>query len=501
MNREIDHLDEPLLEFGYGQRLKDPKDGLFLFGPLEDRRPAEMRVGIIGTPKGIAVYRQWLDRARAFIPLADPEVKHRLAYPGFEAIFQTKWPTKPVAEIGVSANEIFNAIRKTDRHKAIYDTVSLFSRPIIKKLIEDDVQVDVWFVIIPDEVWRLGRPLSRPSKLEGLHDPDALGPKLGKRLLREPSLFAEDKLASEPYRYDVNFHHQLKARLLANKVVVQVVRESSLSSAEDDEVSGGRRGIQDPASLAWNLTTTAFFKAGGRPWKLAEVRPGVCYIGLVFKINTLDPTAGNACCGAQMFLDSGDGLVFKSTGSWYSQDRKEFSLAQEGARELISRVVGAYTDLHGKPPLEIFVHGRKRFSFEEWCGFKEGAPGSNIVCVRISRSQEMKLYRPTKTPIMRGSAYRLEQNRSLLWTAGYIPELATYPGREVPNPLLVEISRGDGDMSTILRDVMGLTKVNFNACIFSDGLPVTLRFAEAVGEILTAAPHSDGPPLPFRHYI
>jgi len=117
----------------------------------------------------------------------------------------------------------------------------------------------------------------------------------------------------------------------------------------------------------------------------------------------------------------------------------------------------------------------------------------NVDCVRISRSQEMKLYRPTKTPVMRGSAYRLEQNRSLLWTAGYIPELATYPGREVPNPLLVEISRGDGDMTTILRDVMGLTKVNFNACIFSDGLPVTLRFAEAVGEILTAAPHDEAP--------
>jgi hypothetical protein len=36
-----------------------------------------------------------------------------------------------------------------------------------------------------------------------------------------------------------------------------------------------------------------------------------------------------------------------------------------------------------------------------------------------------------------------------------------------------------------------------------DGLPVTLRFADAIGEILTAAPESDIPetPLPFRHYI
>jgi hypothetical protein len=32
-------------------------------------------------------------------------------------------------------------------------------------------------------------------------------------------------------------------------------------------------------------------------------------------------------------------------------------------------------------------------------------------------------------------------------------------------------------------------------------LPVTLGFAKAVGEILTAAPTDDTPPLPFRYYM
>jgi hypothetical protein len=67
--------------------------------------------------------------------------------------------------------------------------------------------------------------------------------------------------------------------------------------------------------------------------------------------------------------------------------------------------------------------------------------------------------------------------------------------------LLIEISRGEANLETVIADVMGLTKINFNACLFADGLPVTLRFADAVGEILTAAPISEGAPLPFRHYI
>jgi len=71
----------------------------------------------------------------------------------------------------------------------------------------------------------------------------------------------------------------------------------------------------------------------------------------------------------------------------------------------------------------------------------------------------------------------------------------------VPNPLLVEIHRGEAELGRVMTDVLGLTKINFNACVFADGLPVTLKFADAVGDILTAAPVGDLPPLPFRHYI
>jgi len=34
-------------------------------------------------------------------------------------------------------------------------------------------------------------------------------------------------------------------------------------------------------------------------------------------------------------------------------------------------------------------------------------------------------------------------------------------------------------LEALLRDVMGLTKINFNSCLHNDRLPVTIRFADA----------------------
>src|SRR5205823_4673289 len=59
---------------------------------------------------------------------------------------------------------------------------------------------------------------------------------------------------------------------------------------------------------AWCL----YFKGARlQPWQLADVRPGVCYVGLVFKMDPSPPDEGEACCAAQMFLNSGNGVVFR----------------------------------------------------------------------------------------------------------------------------------------------------------------------------------------------
>jgi hypothetical protein len=109
--------------------------------------------------------------------------------------------------------------------------------------------------------------------------------------------------------------------------------------------------------------------------------------------------------------------------------------------------------------------------------------------------------RHTSPPWHIATALIRSDRNAYLWSVGFTPQLNTYPGREVPNPVTVDIVKGDADIETVLSDLMALTKLNFNSAVFSDGLPVTLRFADLVGEILTAGPTEAVAPLPFKFYI
>lgn len=503
---KLDFLPEPRLTFGFGQHHESPKDGLFLFGPLEVAPMQILRIGAVGTNDGLRRLRGWLEEVRGVIPAKDdPSPQHRM-FPGFGAVFGADLPLTLAAELHVDEAELRQALFDADRHQGMFSTVNLFAKEIARHQHENEATIDIWFIVVPEYVYTYGRPLSRIPSSERVEVDRDINRKLAEKIHSTPSLFPEDNDAAIPYRYELNFHNQLKARLLEQgNAVVQVVRETTIAP-NDFLRRDGRptRGTQDAATLAWNLSVTLYYKFGKRPWRLEHIREGVCYIGLVFKRLTDTSDSNLACCGAQMFLSSGDGVVFRGAiGPWRSPATREFHLSRTAARDLAMMVLEAYQRSHGKPPAEVFIHGMAHFDDEEWAGFQEAVPdGTSVVGVRIREGNELKLFRPGTRPVLRGTALHQYERGGYLWTRGYIPYLKTYMGRESPNPLRIDLLRGEADLKTVMQDIMGLTKLNFNSCTYADGLPVTLRFANMVGEILTAGPKQDrAAPLPFKHYI
>jgi hypothetical protein len=507
-NAHLIEVAEPELLFGYGQRMAHPKDGLLLYGPLNcPQAGGKLRIGVVSTAEGLARYSKCVDKlSKAIAPARTDDPNHTL-FPGFQAIFGVEWPSKPDTWLEIDKDELARVIRMEDRHQAIHKAVSLYSDAIAGHIREgSESSVDLWMAVVPEEVHKYCRPLSKVESSQKRKSDVLMNKAAANRLLDAPGLFEEDNRSAEIYLYDLDFHNQLKARLLEHMAAVQVVRETTLAPEDFSKENGmPMRGLQDAATLAWNLATTCFFKAGGKPWQLGASRPGVCYVGIVFKKDLSTHETGNACCGAQMFLDSGDGVVFRgAVGPWLTSTDHDFHLPKEKAKSLMALVVEAYRKNHGgAAPKELFIHGKTRFSAEEWEGFKETVPAeTNVVCVRIREDSGMKLYRHGTMNIARGLGWVKSPWMAYLWTKGFVPRLQTYAGREVPNPLSIEICRGNADIKQVMADVLSLTKLNYNACIYGDGVPVTLRFADAVGEILTAAPRrNELPPLPFRYYI
>jgi hypothetical protein len=502
---------EPQLAFGHGQFVEDPRDGLTLFGPLDDGSPLGVRAGVIGTKAGIHYFRGWLNRIQGFLtdkskfPTRSTGLLiARPPFPGFREVFRVPWVPEPVLTIEIPPAELEYACNKDDQHQRVYETVSAFAKRLEEIRVREETKPDLWFVVIPDLIYTNCRPRSRVAGPSVVKVERRLSRRSARDLHHQPSVFEDENTLAQQYRYAVDFRNQLKARLLKSQIIIQIVRESTIGPP--GVVVAPKRDMSNAqAAIAWNLSTTAYYKAGFKPWRLEGIRRGVCYIGMVFKRDERDSDPRAACCAAQMFLDSGDGTVFRgAVGPWYSEDKDEFHLTRSAATKVAAMAISSYSEKHdNQPPRELFIHGKVEFSEDEWRGFLDAIDTTNtqLVGVKIRDDTGLRAFRLGKRPVMRGTAFHQTDRKGFLWTRGHVPRLLTYVGREVPKPLVVEVCRGQADLDVVMSDILALTKLNYNGCMFADGVPVTIRFANAVGEILTAAPEVPETPLQFRHYI
>ncbi len=510
MIRKLIRVAEPLLLFRHGQGMEDPRDGLTLFGPHDHGALFGIRAGVIGTQSGIEKFNAWTSRIQKSVRTAT-RIQARPPFSGFEAVFRIPWGLVPLQSVVIDEEELRPSLFQDDRFRRVFDTVNLFANAIVDAHAEEEKKPDLWFVVIPEGVRKYCRPRSiiepqvRVESKRFFSDNLTKNIQRARQVLANPSLFEKENEEAEPYAYKEHFRNQLKARLLPHRISTQVVRESTIGNINDQpDTRHGRTDRLMQSQIAWNLSTTAFYKSGARPWKVSGIREGVAYLGLVFKRHTTGGEDRSCACGAQMFLDSGDGVVFKgAVGDWFNATTDEYHLGFDAARALIKLAVEAYSKKHNnQPPKELFIHGQTRFNRTEWEGFQAAVTSkTKLVGVRIRDDKQLKLFRQSDNPVLRGIAYINTPREGFLWTRGWTPRLRTYPGMEVPNPLTIEICQGDADLEVVMSDILALTKLNYNTCRYGDGKPITLKFADAVGEVLTAGPPGETPPLPFMYYI
>jgi hypothetical protein len=488
------HIEEPDLVFGHRGEEKDPRLGLKHFGPYfppSETMPSPMqaRVGIIGTGTTITLTKQILE-------LLEKEIKsneeNRWLYPDFPGFrldnkIGCKFVTSDTWNATVTISEVKGILEIANPNERIAAACDLYVDKIKKITLEDSLpQVIICSLPLDIEEYcgisEKTRGAKRP-KFTALERTLADLKKKGQTFLQQWTVDVE--VEKEPERsYD--FRNALKGKVMKHSIPVQVLRESTARAVIDYPESTYKIG-QDPATFSWNLSTGLYYKAHGRPWRLAKLTVGTCYVGVSFYRNLLNPDLNLETSMAQIFTHSGEGFVLRGSDVTIDRVTREVHLTKTQAFDLLADSIKKYTDKAGNPPNRVVVHKTSLFSKEEESGFDEAIGKMLKDYVTISKNVDLRFLRTGKYPVLRGTVISLTPEQHLLFTTGFIPRIRTYPGLRIPRPLLIT-HHGDSEIKLICSEILGLTKLNWNTTAFSTQLPITLEFSHRVGKVLSELP-------------
>lgn len=303
-----------------------------------------------------------------------------------------------------------------------------------------------------------------------------------------------DPVLGEVHRH---FRRAIKAEAMRYRIPTQILLQRT------SEAQPGDRTVDHKTRCAWNFFSSLYFKAGGIPWSPHGLVPGTCYVGISFYRPLGSEAHVMRTSVAQAFDEHGDGLVLRGQDFPWDERTQGRSPHLDGdtARSLIEMALKRYRDEMKQNPSRVVIHKTSRFWPEEREGFEQALGGVHqFDLVSITPTNRIRLLRDGKYPPLRGTQFSVG-DLHFLYTTGFIPALNVYPHGHIPSPLQIADHEGDSSVQTLFREILILTKMNWNSASFAGQMPITLRFARLVGDIMREIP-GDREPLPqFKYYM
>lgn len=490
----LEHLTEPLLEFGDGKHV-DIRYGIWQFRPLDrglSTAPREIRLGLVGTAETTEGVSLWLHEcAQGVSRKESPLVNLFPEFPGFgldscfgaRLLVEDRWTSK----IGKSEIRDLISAKPTD---VVEMSVAVFIAEARRLL--DNNALDVIICAPPKDL---------------LAQLDAINERTVNLRDRELDEGSDDNSRNDPARLP-DFHDVLKARGMVLGVPLQMIRPPTYGgkSTNQDRSTAltWRQSLQDPATRAWNFHTALYYKAGGIPWRLLRNPSELssCYAGVSF-YRTLDGDRLLTSV-AQVFNERGEGIIVRGAQAKVTKNDRQPHLSEDDAYELITRAITTFRHEHRHTPARIVIHKTSMHTLGEVSGFQNAAKDERIDVVdlvAVARSHT-RLYREGVYPPLRGTLLHLTDDRAILYLRGSVEFFRAYPGMYVPNPLELKLEYTESTTRQLANEILALSKLNWNNTQFDGGEPITVRAARQVGSILKCIPETDDQIQPgFRFFM
>jgi hypothetical protein len=485
MDFECQIFAETELEFGDRHHHPDPRLGLFEAGPLQPFVGEVIKIAVVGSAKTVEDTQKYLGAAT--VGFAGMSEKHPNLHPAFPGLTNQN-PYRCKFEIGerglaaLSQSKIDKIINEPNHVRAVEMAVDEIVAQLTT-LDESGHRPNVAIIALPvrliERVW-------------------------GAKVDSKGTTEKEDSSGSDA----PNFRGLLKARAMSLTFPIQIVWEDVVdekASIPRKVKESSAREIQDVAGRSWNLFTALYYKGSGRiPWRKLpkEGEYTACYVGISFYREAGGQQLFTSA--AQMFDERGRGFVLKGKRANTESRGRHPYMTREDARDLITNVLDAYKAHHRNFPARVIILKTSHFREDEADGILEAldAAGAELRdLVWVQESYSIKVLRDGNYPVLRGTFVDLG-GKGLLYTNGSIPYYGTYPGLYDPRPLLLCPHQCcDSTISQLAEEVFSLTKLNWNSTQMNQRLPIPIRAARKVGEVLKYLREGQIASTDYRKYI
>ena len=186
-----------------------------------------------------------------------------------------------------------------------------------------------------------------------------------------------------------------------------------------------------------------------------------------------------------------------------ARDDRVPHLSANQAYDLLTAALNEYRVALRNYPARIVVHKSSNFSVDEIDGLTRAAADLRIDTVDLVTlmDSKLRLFREGSYPPYRGTRIGLDEHRHLLYTRGSVWYYQTYTGLYIPQPIELRIVRSEESPTYLAREVLGLSKMNWNNTQFDGKYPVTLGCARKVGEIMKYLDEGDVPQIRYGFYM
>jgi hypothetical protein len=289
----------------------------------------------------------------------------------------------------------------------------------------------------------------------------------------------------------LDLHDQLKAFCVGRQLRSQLLREAKVQS-------------QRTARMRWWLSLALFTKSLRVPWMLDAADERVVYTGIGFAVDESRP-AGRIVLGcSHVFNSAGTGMRFRLSELrnpvWKTDPftrRENPFMSEEDAFQLGVRTRQLFFESDREAPDRVVVCKRTPFIEEETKGILSALSGLkhvDLLSVQFEDAWRFCAYdpgqrRPHPFPVKRGMGIVLDERSMLLWLHGNVVGVTQsgksyFQGKSrIPGPVRITRYSGDSTAEVLARDMVALTKMNWNTFALYQKLPVTVTTPGTIARI------------------